>query len=161
MWGNYWGVCNALCVSIILVHGHDFRHFDDTVIFKINWPGKSDAELLVSTPGAIHPVPIAVVSRATISSSVPTCAPSVSSPLPGAAPERGAVSHYHRGQRAVQMPHPGRDRAGARLQRDVRRAESDTAAATDICSKQLLLQGTRYKCLRMNKRIRLSKLKSV
>jgi len=52
MWGNYWDIYNVLCVLITLVHGHDFRHFDDTVIFKINWPGKSDADLLVSTPGA-------------------------------------------------------------------------------------------------------------
>ncbi|XP_011162109.1 endoplasmic reticulum lectin 1 isoform X2 [Solenopsis invicta] len=51
MWGNYWGVCNALCVLITLGHGHDFRHFDDTVIFKINWPGKS-AELLEPLPNA-------------------------------------------------------------------------------------------------------------
>ncbi|XP_077259788.1 endoplasmic reticulum lectin 1 isoform X2 [Temnothorax americanus] len=52
MWGNYWGVYNALCVLVTLVHGHDFRHFDDTVIFKINWPGKSDTELLDPLPNA-------------------------------------------------------------------------------------------------------------
>ncbi|XP_018398368.1 PREDICTED: endoplasmic reticulum lectin 1 isoform X2 [Cyphomyrmex costatus] len=52
MWENYWGVCNVLCVLIISVHGHDFRHFDDTVIFKINWPGKSDADLLEPHPNA-------------------------------------------------------------------------------------------------------------
>ncbi|KAL0113087.1 hypothetical protein PUN28_012360 [Cardiocondyla obscurior] len=52
MWGNYWGVCNALCALITLVRGHDFRHFDDTVLFKINWPGKSDVELLEPHPNA-------------------------------------------------------------------------------------------------------------
>ncbi|KAM0732303.1 Endoplasmic reticulum lectin 1 [Formica fusca] len=46
MWGNYRGIYNVLCVLISVVYGHDFRHFDDTVIFKINWPGKSDTELL-------------------------------------------------------------------------------------------------------------------
>ncbi|XP_050464514.1 endoplasmic reticulum lectin 1 isoform X1 [Cataglyphis hispanica] len=46
MWGNYRGIYNVLCVLISAVYGHDFRHFDDTVIFKINWPGKSDTELL-------------------------------------------------------------------------------------------------------------------
>ncbi|XP_011866295.1 PREDICTED: endoplasmic reticulum lectin 1 isoform X2 [Vollenhovia emeryi] len=51
MWENYWGVYNALwCVLTVslLVHGHDFRHFDDTVIFKISWPGKG--ELLETRP---------------------------------------------------------------------------------------------------------------
>ncbi|XP_012060048.1 PREDICTED: endoplasmic reticulum lectin 1 [Atta cephalotes] len=52
MWGNYWDIYNVLCVLITLVHGHDFRHFDDTVIFKINWPGKSDADLLESHTNA-------------------------------------------------------------------------------------------------------------
>ncbi|XP_011699260.1 PREDICTED: endoplasmic reticulum lectin 1 isoform X2 [Wasmannia auropunctata] len=53
MWGNYWGVYNGLCVLLVsLVRGHDFRHFDDTVIFKINWAGKSDAELLEPHPNA-------------------------------------------------------------------------------------------------------------
>lgn len=46
MWGNYRSIYNVLCVLISAVYGHDFRHFDDTVIFKINWPGKSDTELL-------------------------------------------------------------------------------------------------------------------
>lgn len=32
----------------IVVFGHDLKGFDDTVLFKINWPGKSSAELLVS-----------------------------------------------------------------------------------------------------------------
>ncbi|XP_020296606.1 endoplasmic reticulum lectin 1 [Pseudomyrmex gracilis] len=44
---NYW-IYNVLCVFITVVRGHDFRHFDDTVIFKINWSGKSDTELLES-----------------------------------------------------------------------------------------------------------------
>ncbi|XP_033224495.1 endoplasmic reticulum lectin 1 isoform X2 [Belonocnema kinseyi] len=30
----------------IVVFGHDLKGFDDTVLFKINWPGKSSAELL-------------------------------------------------------------------------------------------------------------------
>lgn len=46
MWRNHWSTCNVLCTLISVVCGHDFRHFDDTVIFKINWPGKSDTELL-------------------------------------------------------------------------------------------------------------------
>ncbi|XP_072760755.1 endoplasmic reticulum lectin 1 isoform X1 [Anoplolepis gracilipes] len=50
MWGNYRGIYNVLCVLISAVFGHDFRHFDDTVIFKINWPGKSDTELLKPHP---------------------------------------------------------------------------------------------------------------
>lgn len=47
-----WKYCNVyitivLCI-IIIVYGHDFRSFDDTVLFKINWPGKASSDLLVS-----------------------------------------------------------------------------------------------------------------
>ncbi|XP_011343381.1 endoplasmic reticulum lectin 1 isoform X3 [Ooceraea biroi] len=45
MW-NSRNVYNVLCVLISAACAHDFRHFDDTVIFKINWPGKSNTELL-------------------------------------------------------------------------------------------------------------------
>lgn len=46
MWGNN-GIYNLLlCALFSIVRTHDFRNFDDTVIFKINWPGKSDTELL-------------------------------------------------------------------------------------------------------------------
>ena len=31
----------------IIVFGHDLKGFDDTVLFKINWPGQSSTELLV------------------------------------------------------------------------------------------------------------------
>ncbi|XP_029178279.1 endoplasmic reticulum lectin 1 isoform X1 [Nylanderia fulva] len=46
MWGNYRGIYNVLCILISAVYGHDLQHFDDTVTFKIDWPGKSDTELL-------------------------------------------------------------------------------------------------------------------
>ncbi|XP_071864998.1 endoplasmic reticulum lectin 1 isoform X2 [Bombus fervidus] len=47
-----WKYCNVyitivLC-TIIIVYGHDFRSFDDTVLFKINWPGKTSSDLLES-----------------------------------------------------------------------------------------------------------------
>ncbi|XP_068972203.1 endoplasmic reticulum lectin 1 isoform X2 [Bombus flavifrons] len=47
-----WKYCNVyitivLC-TIIIVYGHDFRSFDDTVLFKINWPGKASSDLLES-----------------------------------------------------------------------------------------------------------------
>ncbi|XP_024220861.1 endoplasmic reticulum lectin 1 isoform X2 [Bombus impatiens] len=47
-----WKYCNVyitivLCI-IIIVYGHDFRSFDDTVLFKINWPGKASSDLLES-----------------------------------------------------------------------------------------------------------------
>ncbi|XP_011268782.1 endoplasmic reticulum lectin 1 isoform X1 [Camponotus floridanus] len=51
MWGNYRSIYNVLCVLISVVYGHDFRHFDDTVIFKINWPGESETELLKHSNG--------------------------------------------------------------------------------------------------------------
>lgn len=47
MW-KYCGIYNVLCIIITIVYGHDFRSFDDTVLFKINWPGKSGSDLLVS-----------------------------------------------------------------------------------------------------------------
>lgn len=46
MW-TYCSVYNVLCI-IGIVYGHDFRSFDDTVLFKINWPGKASSDLLVS-----------------------------------------------------------------------------------------------------------------
>lgn len=30
-----------------VIHCHDFKGFDDTVLFKINWPGPLSEELLV------------------------------------------------------------------------------------------------------------------
>lgn len=36
----------VLCNVILLISGHDLKGFDDTVLFKINWPGKSSADLL-------------------------------------------------------------------------------------------------------------------
>ncbi|XP_060821467.1 endoplasmic reticulum lectin 1 isoform X2 [Bombus pascuorum] len=47
-----WKYCNVyitivLC-TIIVVYGHDFRSFDDTVLFKINWPGRASSDLLES-----------------------------------------------------------------------------------------------------------------
>ncbi|XP_015591641.1 endoplasmic reticulum lectin 1 isoform X2 [Cephus cinctus] len=42
----------ALCVTINLSSGHDVKGFDDTVLFKINWPGKSTADLLESQTNA-------------------------------------------------------------------------------------------------------------
>lgn len=47
MW-KYCGIYNVLCIIITIVYGHDFRSFDDTVLFKINWPGKGGSDLLVS-----------------------------------------------------------------------------------------------------------------
>ena len=46
MW-TYCSVYNVLCI-IVTVYGHDFRSFDDTVLFKINWPGKASSDLLVN-----------------------------------------------------------------------------------------------------------------
>lgn len=37
----------VLFVNLYIVYCHDLKAFDDTVLFKINWPGKSSAELLV------------------------------------------------------------------------------------------------------------------
>lgn len=33
---------------VVVVLGYDLKAFDDTVLFKINWPGKTGADLLVS-----------------------------------------------------------------------------------------------------------------
>ena len=38
----------VMLINLYIVLGHDLKGFDDTVLFKINWPGKSSAELLVS-----------------------------------------------------------------------------------------------------------------
>lgn len=46
-----WRMCtiyNILYILIPVTYAHDFRTFDDTIIYKINWPGKSNTELLVS-----------------------------------------------------------------------------------------------------------------
>lgn len=47
MWGNC-AIYLVLCILISITHAHDFRNFDDTIIFKINWPGKSNTDFLVS-----------------------------------------------------------------------------------------------------------------
>ncbi|CAK9821039.1 Endoplasmic reticulum lectin 1 [Anthophora plagiata] len=47
MW-KHCGIFIVLCIVITIVYGHDFRSFDDTVLFKINWPGKTSSELLES-----------------------------------------------------------------------------------------------------------------
>ncbi|XP_046591251.1 endoplasmic reticulum lectin 1 isoform X1 [Neodiprion lecontei] len=39
---------NVIC----FVYGHDLKGFDDTVLFKINWPGKSATDLLEPTANA-------------------------------------------------------------------------------------------------------------
>ncbi|XP_017877902.1 endoplasmic reticulum lectin 1 isoform X2 [Ceratina calcarata] len=49
MWGHS-GIFNVFCIVIAAVHGHDVRSFDDTVLFKINWPGKASSDLLKSRP---------------------------------------------------------------------------------------------------------------
>lgn len=41
---------NVFCIILAAVHGHDLRSFDDTVLFKINWPGKASSDLLESRP---------------------------------------------------------------------------------------------------------------
>ncbi|XP_032665515.1 endoplasmic reticulum lectin 1 isoform X2 [Odontomachus brunneus] len=48
MWGNNWAIYHVLCILISIIHAHDFRNFDDTIIFKINWPGKSNTDFLES-----------------------------------------------------------------------------------------------------------------
>ncbi|KAK2575733.1 hypothetical protein KPH14_012121 [Odynerus spinipes] len=45
MW-RYYLIYNVLSVIFSTAWGHDSRSFDDTVLFKINWPGKSNTELL-------------------------------------------------------------------------------------------------------------------
>lgn len=45
MW-RYYFIYNVLNVIFSITRGHDSRSFDDTVLFKINWPGKSNTELL-------------------------------------------------------------------------------------------------------------------
>ncbi|XP_051166804.1 endoplasmic reticulum lectin 1 isoform X2 [Leptopilina boulardi] len=49
MWGLKGTLYNkflVLLVNFYIVYCHDLKAFDDTVLFKINWPGKSSAELL-------------------------------------------------------------------------------------------------------------------
>ncbi|XP_050574263.1 endoplasmic reticulum lectin 1 isoform X2 [Bombus affinis] len=47
-----WKYCNVYIIIVLcttfIVYGHDFRSFDDTVLFKINWPGKASSDLLES-----------------------------------------------------------------------------------------------------------------
>lgn len=47
MW-KYCGVYYVLCIIVTVAYGHDFRSFDDSILFKINWPGKANSDLLVS-----------------------------------------------------------------------------------------------------------------
>ncbi|XP_066590654.1 endoplasmic reticulum lectin 1 isoform X2 [Prorops nasuta] len=45
-----WRSLVILHILARVVHGHDIRSFDDTVLFKINWPGKNSNELLEQSP---------------------------------------------------------------------------------------------------------------
>ncbi|KAG7213892.1 hypothetical protein KM043_003097 [Ampulex compressa] len=47
MWRHY-AIYNVLYTVITVVCGHGFRSFDDTVLFKVNWPGKSNGDSLES-----------------------------------------------------------------------------------------------------------------
>ncbi|XP_043462535.1 endoplasmic reticulum lectin 1 isoform X1 [Leptopilina heterotoma] len=44
--GTLYSEVLVLFVNLYIVYCHDLKAFDDTVLFKINWPGKSSAELL-------------------------------------------------------------------------------------------------------------------
>lgn len=49
MRGLKWTFVHEFClvlINVYIVVGHDLKGFDDTVLFKINWPGKSSGELL-------------------------------------------------------------------------------------------------------------------
>jgi endoplasmic reticulum lectin 1 len=41
-------ISNCLLNFIVLIQGTDVKGFDDTVLFKIHWPGRSGDDLLVS-----------------------------------------------------------------------------------------------------------------
>lgn len=47
MW-KYYCIYNVLNVILANTWGHEVKSFDDTILFKINWPDKSNTELLVS-----------------------------------------------------------------------------------------------------------------
>lgn len=47
MWKSYC-IYNVLNVILAVALGHEVKSFDDTILFKINWPDKSNTELLVS-----------------------------------------------------------------------------------------------------------------
>ncbi|XP_076655957.1 endoplasmic reticulum lectin 1 isoform X1 [Halictus rubicundus] len=46
---KYRTVYNVL-FFLVTVHGHDMKSFDDTILFKVNWPGKLNADLLETRP---------------------------------------------------------------------------------------------------------------
>jgi hypothetical protein len=41
-------ISNFILNFSVLIQGADVKGFDDTVLFKINWPGRSGNDLLVS-----------------------------------------------------------------------------------------------------------------
>jgi hypothetical protein len=41
-------ILNCMFNFNVLIQGTDVKGFDDTVLFKINWPGRSANDLLVS-----------------------------------------------------------------------------------------------------------------
>ncbi|KZC09119.1 Endoplasmic reticulum lectin 1 [Dufourea novaeangliae] len=87
MW-KYYGICSLLFIVIVVVHGHDFRSFDDTVLFKINWPGKSTSDLLES-PTNVEPYFITTANNERYQCMIPDTAdqePDYSEPYEGANP---------------------------------------------------------------------------
>lgn len=45
MW-KYCGIYNILCIITGVAYAHDFRSFDDTILFKVNWPGETNSDLV-------------------------------------------------------------------------------------------------------------------
>lgn len=41
-------ISNCLLNFVVLIQGTDVKGFDDTVLFKIHWPGRNGDDLLVS-----------------------------------------------------------------------------------------------------------------
>jgi hypothetical protein len=47
-WCNLLLISNSVFIINVVIQGTDVKVFDDTVLYKIQWPGRSGSDLLVS-----------------------------------------------------------------------------------------------------------------
>jgi len=47
-WCNLLLISNCVFILNVVIQGTDVKVFDDSVLYKIQWPGRSESDLLVS-----------------------------------------------------------------------------------------------------------------
>lgn len=70
------GLFLAVCMPIIF--GHDLKGFDDTILFNLNWPGKSND--LIIEPGAEEPLIVTTHNKEKYKCFIPSLSETLTEP---------------------------------------------------------------------------------